>query len=146
MRQKGVRVGSWEEGWSVLNWEEKNIINNSFRPGFHIQQDKKKNLTGIKLAKAKGKVLQPAPHLAGTKEQLFLLEPCFWSVQYSPHSFKQKTRREGNTSCLLRKFIFKNKRRLTLLGEPACCTPKCVPGLRDLWKQKNSSYSKPTIK
>lgn len=68
-----------------------------------------KNLIGRKLAKAKGKVLQPAPHLAGTKERLLLLEPCFKSVQYSPHSFKQKTRREGNTSCLLRKFIFEKQ-------------------------------------
>lgn len=55
------------------------------------------------------KALQLALHSAYTKEQLFLLQSCFRSAQYSPHSFKQWTGRGGNTSRLLRKFIFRKQ-------------------------------------
>ncbi|TNN50383.1 hypothetical protein EYF80_039418 [Liparis tanakae] len=50
-----------------------------------------------------------APRSARTKERLFLLSSCFRSAQYSPHGVKQWAGREGNTSRLLRKFIFRKQ-------------------------------------
>lgn len=102
---------SWRLGVR-LDRSVKKIINPPPTPVLHTDRMMhliRPNLNGLDSERAKGKVLQLAPHLAHTKERLFLLEPCLKSVQYSPHSFKHKTRREGNTSCLLRKFIFKKQ-------------------------------------
>lgn len=90
----------------------------------HLHIDLLSGLERSTQLKGDEKALRLAPRSARTKEQLFLLQSCFCGAQYSPHSLKQRTGREGNTSCLLRKFIFRKQFQTSHRDGPACSVLK----------------------